>query len=511
MANGNLRLVIDREGLWRDEVQALSEEWYWRVDGGLRFLQLSDNALRTAGFEPARWLGRGFHDVFTAVADEPCFSAAETFRGSIHTYVDGDNHRRLVSLSGQPMLDREGRIAGWQGIGRDVGWVRGSERNILEVQELLLYGLETIAEGFAVYDPDDRLVLANKNYDFFSDGQAPLMRQGQHFDDIVERGVRHGLYPAAVGREKEWIAERIEYHRNPNGVFQVELCDGRWIQYITRRIKGGGTVIIHTDITANKHRDEKQLQAQKLQSLGQLTGGVAHDFGNILFLLECNLDLILQASARGRSVASHVDASRAAFSLANDLIGQLLAVARQQPLQPRVVEANDVVAHVCTLIGRTLSRNIRVETALDARSSRVLVDPSQLETAILNLCLNARDAMPEGGILRLTTGTAVIDHGVAGQQPELQHGVYAAISVSDTGCGMSREIANRAMEPFFTTKAASKGSGLGLSMAYGFIKQSGGELGIASALGGGTTVRILLPRVEGAAVADAAPLEPILE
>ena len=175
---------------------------------------------------------------------------------------------------------------------------------------------------------------------------------------------------------------------------------------------------------------------------------------------------------------------------------RLLAVARQQPLQPKVVDVNQLILRMKELLGRTLPRAIEIEAVLNPGLWRVLVDESQLEAAVLNLSLNARDAMPNGGMLRLESANVYFEQGWADRQHDMPPGSYVVVTVTDTGIGMTRDVALRALEPFFTTKEGGKSSGLGLSMIYGFIKQSGGEIEIDSTPGKGTSVRLLLPKVD---------------
>jgi signal transduction histidine kinase len=318
----------------------------------------------------------------------------------------------------------------------------------------------------------------------------------------VRDAANRGYYPAAIGRVEDWVRERVRYHQDPRGLFEIELCDGRWLQIFERRTPSGGTVTINTDITAVKRRDEKLIQAQKLQALGQLTGGVAHDISNVLLLLECNLDLAVNAMRSGADPRSYLEGCETAMRLANTLNQRLLAVARQQPLQSGIVDVNALAQRMKDFLARTLPASIRIDTVLSPGLWNVLVDEGQLETAILNLCLNARDAMPEGGALRIETENRYLQEHWAQHEHELRPGSYVVVTVADSGAGMTREVARRAMEPFFTTKVGGKGSGLGLSTTYGFIKQSGGDMEIASRPGEGTEVRLFLPRVDIGIPAD---------
>ncbi|HEV7251834.1 MAG TPA: PAS domain S-box protein [Mesorhizobium sp.] len=236
-------------------------------------------------------------------------------------------------------------------------------------------------------------------------------------------------------------------------------------------------------------------QAQKMEAVGQLTGGIAHDFNNMLAVVIGGLSMLDRKLKRGDTdVARYVEGAMEGASRAASLTQRLLAFSRQQPLAPEPVDLNGMIAGMTELLARSLGETVAVETRLAPGLWLTKVDRSQLENAVLNLALNARDAMPEGG--RLTLATANLDPAEAERQA-LAPGPYVMVCVSDTGSGMSEEVKARAFDPFFTTKGVGKGTGLGLSQVFGFIRQSGGHVAIDSGLGRGTTVRLFLPRFEG--------------
>ena len=249
--------------------------------------------------------------------------------------------------------------------------------------------------------------------------------------------------------------------------------------------------------------EEQLRQSQKMESVGQLTGGVAHDFNNLLQVVTGNLDTLQrhlpadQPRLRRAAENAMTGARRAAI-----LTQRLLAFARRQPLEPKPIDPGRLVAGMSELLHRTLGETIEVETVLSPNAWRVEADPNQLENAILNLALNARDAMPEGGKLTLEIANAHLDRGYTAQNIGVAPGQYVAISVSDTGVGMDAGTVDKVFEPFFTTKEVGRGTGLGLSMVYGFVKQSGGNVKVYSEPGHGTTVRLYLPRLSGATMED---------
>jgi signal transduction histidine kinase len=252
-----------------------------------------------------------------------------------------------------------------------------------------------------------------------------------------------------------------------------------------------------TERTEQLRRNEDTLrQSQKMEAIGQLTGGVAHDFNNLLQVIIGNIETLQRnlptESARLQRVARNAmtGAQRAA-----SLTQRLLAFSRRQPLDPKPIDANVLVNGMSEMIHRTLGETISVETVLGAGLWRAEADPNELEASILNLAVNARDAMPNGGRLTLETGNAHIDESYVTAHREVLPGQYVVISVTDTGVGMDADTVAKAFEPFFTTKPVGRGTGLGLSQVYGFVKQSGGHVKIYSEVGQGTTVKLYLPRV----------------
>jgi PAS domain S-box-containing protein len=259
------------------------------------------------------------------------------------------------------------------------------------------------------------------------------------------------------------------------------------------------------DVTADKvaaerlkATEEALLQSQKMEAVGQLTGGIAHDFNNLLTGIVGSLDLLQTRLNQGRTdnVARYINAAMTSANRAAALTHRLLAFARRQPLIPKSVDANALVVSLEDLLRRTIGETIDLEISAAEDLWGTLCDPNQLESALLNLAINARDAMPDGGRLVIATSNARLD-GAAANTPALSPGEYVCISVTDTGVGMSAEVATRAFDPFFTTKPIGQGTGLGLSMIYGFARQSNGHVTIDSRVGQGTSVKLYLPRHHG--------------
>ena len=308
-------------------------------------------------------------------------------------------------------------------------------------------------------------------------------------------------------RDRVWNEVRLAMSGNREFEleYRIRAADGK--EKIVRergraiRARGGDIEALQgfiTDVTERRKLRAELTQMQKMEAIGQLTGGVAHDFNNLLAVVLGNLEL-LEATVEGNEEANALlkDAMEAAWRGA-ELSHRLLAFSRRQMLEPEVISVTSLIGDMESLLRRTIGGAIDIEITLPESLPSVLVDRSQLENAILNLAINARDAMPEGGRLRIGAAPFKADEDYAAVRADAAPGRYVMIEVSDTGTGMSREVQERAFEPFFTTKDVSKGTGLGLSMVYGFLKQSGGHARIYSELGHGTSVKLYLPEVRHA-------------
>lgn len=246
------------------------------------------------------------------------------------------------------------------------------------------------------------------------------------------------------------------------------------------------------DVTQQRAMEERLRQSQKMEAVGQLTGGVAHDFNNLLTVILGNAELLSEALETSPQLAPLAEVIVKAADRGSQLTRRLLAFSRQQPLDPSPVQLNGLITGIGDMLARVLGEHIHLELRCDRDIPDVLVDPGQLEDSILNLCLNARDAMPKGGYLVLETRIAEVGEEHAARDV-LQPGSYAMLSVADTGCGMEPQTLSRVFEPFFSTKDVGKGTGLGLSMIFGFVSQTGGHVELSSEVGVGTRVSLYLP------------------
>ena len=291
---------------------------------------------------------------------------------------------------------------------------------------------------------------------------------------------------------------------HPDGKLRMLRYEGRLVTEADGTIRRiVGTV---QDVTDRRLIEQQLAQAQKMEAIGNLTGGMAHDFNNLLNVIVLSLECLRDMREGDSELAALTDNALAAAFSGADLTHRLLAFARQQPLRPREIDVNALVSHIVRLITRTLGENIQVSLALDGGVWPIVADPAQLEASLVNLANNSRDAMPGGGRLSIATANHSLDADYAAQHAEVAAGDYVVIAVSDTGTGMSREVASRVFEPFFTTKERDKGTGLGLAMVFGFVRQSGGHISVYSEPGTGTTFRLYLPRGTAPSAPEDAPM-----
>ena len=429
-----------------------------------------------------------------------------------------DGEIRWINSYGAPQSDETGRIVKLFGVVQDITEQKMAEIGLRDLNEALesqaaertdrlrLYGdiIQSSAAPICAFDTDYRLIAFNRAHsseffrifghhvqlgevfpDLFSSDQAPVMR---------------GLMTRALTGESFSVTEEFG---------DPDLAKPHWeVSYSPLR-NAAGTVIgafHYAKDISEKMKAEAELastqealrQSQKMEAVGQLTGGLAHDFNNLLAVITGSLELLERRVIQGRigEIERFVVSAQSAAKRATALTHRLLAFSRRQTLDPRPMGVNQLIAGMDDLLRRTVGPGITVETVGAAGLWNTLVDPSQLENALLNLCINARDAMPDGGRLTIETANRWLDERAA-KQRDLPIGQYVSLCVSDTGTGMPPEVIAKAFDPFFTTKPIGQGTGLGLSMIYGFARQSGGQVRIYSEVGQGTTICVYLPRHYG--------------
>jgi PAS domain S-box-containing protein len=347
-----------------------------------------------------------------------------------------------------------------------------------------------------VVDLEGRYTFVNHAFESYSGLAAAAVLGKRRSEVLPSEAAGHDAY------DREVIERRVPVQRQ----VEITLPAGKRTALAVRfpifdgagALTSMGAVVI--DVTERRQMEAQLAQAQKMEAIGQLTGGIAHDFNNLLTAILINADLLMQQLQGNELLHPLAQVTLEAAERGASLTSRLLAFSRRQMLEARTVDINGLVRGMEQLLRRTLGENVVVvlRLALDARAARV--DPHQLETALLNLAVNARDAMAAGGTLTIETANASLDESYAQDNIDVKPGDYVMVAVSDTGAGMAPEVAARVFEPFFTTKDVGKGTGLGLSMVYGFVKQSEGHVKIYSERGVGTSVKLYLPQASTTAL-----------
>ena len=475
-------------------------------------------------------------EVFSA-----CLASGDPVDVDYRTRVAATGEHRWMRARAHPRRDAEGTILRWYGVVEDVhdrkiaeARLRDSEalsRSMAETHRALGEALEQ-ANASLEQRVEERTRDHNRLWRLSTDVMLvadfegaihavnPAWTQlfGWSAQELVGRSFMSLVHPddaAATMAEVGSLAGGVttlkfeNRYRHKDGSYRwlswAAVPDERFIHAIGRDVQAEKEAA-----EALQRTEEALRQAQKMEAVGQLTGGLAHDFNNLLTAITGGLDLLQMRLAQGRTkdVGRYVDMAQGAAKRAAALTHRLLAFSRRQTLAPKSTDVNRLVADLEDLVRRTVGPEIRVETAMAAGLWNTLVDPSQLENAVLNLCINARDAMPDGGTIVIETGNAAFDRPANGDW-DLPAGRYVTLSVSDDGTGMPADVVARAFDPFFTTKPIGQGTGLGLSMIYGFARQSGGQVRIYSEVGEGTRVCLYLPRHAGEEERDSASIGPV--
>ncbi|MGH6948439.1 MAG: PAS domain-containing protein [Kiloniellales bacterium] len=398
-----------------------------------------------------------------------------------------------------PILSDEGELLGLCGYDDDISDEKLTVDELRENRNILRAVIDAVPVAINVKDRDGRMVLVNRMLSsVFDMSEQKLMERrtgwSQQIDDTIYQAssevadalevLRTGVGPRFAdrlferkdGRKEIWYGTRVP----------IEDSRGE-VKYV---------LTVSIDVTEQRATEERLRQAQRMEAVGQLTGGIAHDFNNLLSIVSGNLELVQDAAGSNPEVDDFARRGLEACARGARLIQQILAFSRRQPLQPQPIDIRELVAGMAHLLERSLGTGIEVETLFDRDLWLCEVDPTQMESAILNLAINARDAMPNGGLLAFTASNARLDDDFAAANAMVTPGPYVLFSVRDSGVGIPRELQRRIFEPFFSTKGSGAGSGLGLSMVYGFVRQSRGHVEVDSEEGKGAVFRLYLPRAE---------------
>jgi PAS domain S-box-containing protein len=486
-------------------VQSVTDYAIYMLDPAGRVTSWNAGARRFKGYEPDEILGEHFSRFYTPeerAQDVPRI-ALETAEREGRFEVEGwrvrkDGSRFWANVVIDPIRDPAGDLIGFAKVTRDLTDRRAAEEELRASEERFRLLVQSVTD-YAIYmlDPTGHVSSWNAGAERFK-GYAADEIIGQHFsrfyaDDDQAAGVPRDALDTAR-RDGRFEAEGWRVRKDGSRF---------WASVIIDRIQSDegaliGFAKITRDLTEKRATEEQLRQSQKMEAVGQLTGGIAHDFNNLLTGIGGSLEMMQVRIAQGRIAEfdRYFMAAQGAVKRAAALTHRLLAFSRRQTLDPRPTNVNRLLSGLEELLRRTVGPSVEVEMVGTSGVWATLVDPNQLENAVLNLCINARDAMPDGGMLTIETANRWLDERAA-RHHDLPVGQYVSVSVTDTGTGMPPDVIAQAFDPFFTTKPLGEGTGLGLSMIYGFARQSGGQVRIYSEVGLGTTMCIYLPRHAG--------------
>ncbi len=370
-------------------------------------------------------------------------------------------------------------------------------RRAAKSERLTRATLDSVREGVAAFDADGRLQVWNSPFAIMLGvGDAEIRRDATLAEMAAKASLLGGLEAGRGSADRPILVER-------------QGARGAFVEVFHNPTADGGSVTTLLDVSGRRQAEEALRQAQKLEGLGQMTGGIAHDFNNLLTIIIGSLELLRRSVGGEDKALERIDMISVAADRAARLTEQLLAFARRQPLQPEVVDLGQLMQETLPLIRRAVGEGVTVECVAAGGLWSTTIDAAQFQSAVLNLAINGRDAMPEGGRLTIEVANAALDDEYAARHAEVEPGQYVLFAMTDTGKGMDAATVARALDPFFTTKPAGEGTGLGLPQVYGFAKQSGGHLKIYSEVGEGTTVKLYLPRGFGEQSAKPARVPPL--
>jgi len=418
-----------------------------------------------------------------------------------------DGKQINVALTVSPIKDAMGKIVGASVIARDMTARKRVEEALSRSEARARRLVDSNIIGIVIGDLDGKLLDANDAFlRIVANTRDDLLAGKMHWDTMTPPEYHDSDRQAADQLRDTGVAAPWEKEFFRKDGSRVSVLIG--VATLAAKEEDIECVSFVVDISERKQLEVQLRQAHKMEAIGRLAGGVSHDFNNLLAVILGYSDLVLDALPPDHPAVKKVEMIRKAGTSAADLTRQLLAFSRQQMLQPRVLNVRDIVERTQELLSRLIGEDIQFSTSLEPSLGCVRADPGQIEQVLVNLIVNARDAMPQGGRLTIEARNVVLDDSYVDEHKPVIPGPYVLLAVEDAGCGMDRKTQSRIFDPFFTTKALGKGTGLGLATVYGIVKQSGGYIWVYSELGEGTVFKVYLPRVEQDAQ-ETEPTDPV--
>ena len=480
-----------------------SAGWLWEMDRNLRFTWLSDSVREVSGVSPDWHYGKTRQDLLGDDYDEESWAPHFADLTAHRPFRDFTYYRNVAGIkplwlrvSGKPVFDDHGVFDGYRGSGIDVSAemeARQSARMQQRRAERLANSIEQMNENFVLWDEDDRLVVCNAGWRNMNKDVLEATRPGTHFMELARALVTKKLVPEALGREEEWIAERLERHNNPRGAFELLRSGGTTLLINEHRIDNA-IVTIAVDITAQKNAEREQRQAHKFQAVGQLAGGIVHDFNNLLATVLGNAQLGARyvRTLDNDKLTRYFDEIERAGKRGRDVVKQLLTFSRSDEEEVTDVAVDAVLEEARALLEATIPASINFEISAPDDLPAVRFNEGQLLQIVMNLCLNARDAIANRGSIKVSAALEEVATTCTSCGAGIR-GKYLVVSVEDDGEGTTVEDVSLLFHPFFSTKPSSHGNGLGLSMVHGILHSLGGHVVFKSTSGVGSSSRVILP------------------
>jgi len=482
------------------DLYEITTDWFWEQDENCKFTKAEIlwetpffNDVNKQVFGRTRWEIAGVdpnEDDYWKLHVED-LAARRSFRDFQYSLVDLNGEEHFLSVNGTPAFGESGKFEGYRGTVRDITTLVSAQHS----NDRFLYALENMSEGLVLWDEDDKYVFSNKSLRKITGLVGEALRPGLGFESWMRDHLKYENISDLENGAEAWLSENLDRFRKPVGEYEL-LRNGRWQLHRFEKLPDGHTMQSIRDINNTKLSEDALRQSQRLQAIGQLTGGIAHDFNNLLSVMVGNVEILEDIIGGDEAAQRSIDALYLTINRGAALISRIMAFSRQQNLLPEPTSIDGMIDELTPILQRMLGATIELHTRFEPNTGLAMIDVPQFENALLNLVVNAKHAMPTGGSVTIKVTSFTQVHAQVEQGEELIPGEYIKVAVTDTGTGMPSEILKKVFEPFFTTKDVGKGSGLGLSMVFGFIRQSKGGVAITSKVGDGTTVTMYLPKTE---------------